>query len=273
MDSGMANSATEDNSQNTALLKLELMQTDDEKNRDFMLRTRQEVTGILRALIEHGTLISVHFNQGKEMFISSLLALSADGKNMVLDIGSNEETNERALSNEKLICISNLDKVKIQFVLRSLKLIQYKGNNALLAAIPDSLLRLQRREFYRLTMPSAHPLKCMLPYRKKDNSLINYEANILDISGGGVGIIAPPDEIQLSTDMLFTNCHIGLPDIGDIVVSLRIRSVFEMTLRNGTRHLRAGCQFHNLSGQMLIMIQRFIIKAERERKAREVGML
>ena len=31
--------------------------------------TRQEVTGILRALIEHGTLISVHFNHGNDIFM------------------------------------------------------------------------------------------------------------------------------------------------------------------------------------------------------------
>lgn len=269
----MANSADEVDSHKTALLRIELMPTDDADNQDFMLRTRQEVTGVLRALIEHGPLISIHFDQGTDIFISTLLALSADGKNMVLDLGSKAETNERALSSEKLICISNLDKVKIQFVLRGLKLIQYKGRDAFLASVPEALLRLQRREFYRLTMPSIHPLKCVLPFEKPDHSLVNYTVKILDISGGGIGIIAQPDEIPLSTDMLFTNCRIELPDVGNITVALRIRSVFKVTLRNGTHHLRAGCQFTNLSGQMLIMIQRFIIKAERERKAREAGML
>ena len=272
MDSGMTDTATEVDSQKAAMLRIELMQADDPRNRDYMLRSKKEVTAILRALIEHGTLISVHFNQGNDIFISSLLDLSADGMSMVLDLGSKDEINQRALSSEKLICISNLDKVKIQFVLRGLKLITHEGRPAFVAAVPESLLRLQRREFYRLTMPSIHPLKCMLPFEKPDNSRDSYTANILDISGGGVGIIAPPDEIPLSSGMLLTDCRIDLPDAGSITVTLRIRNVFEITLRNGTRQLRAGCQFINLSGQMLATIQRFIIKMERERKAHELGM-
>ena len=42
---------------------------------------------------------------------------------------------------------------------------------------------------------------------------------------------------------------------------------------NSTVAKRAGCQFVDLPGQMLTLIQRYIIRVERERKARETGMM
>jgi c-di-GMP-binding flagellar brake protein YcgR len=48
--------------------------------------------------------------------------------------------------------------------------------------------------------------------------------------------------------------------------------VFEITLRSGARIKRAGCEFVKLPGQMSTLVQRYIIKVERERKARESGM-
>jgi c-di-GMP-binding flagellar brake protein YcgR len=61
-------------------------------------------------------------------------------------------------------------------------------------------------------------------------------------------------------------------EVGVVITTLEVRNVFEITLRNGTRVTRAGCQFANLAGPMLTLIQRYIIKVERERKARESGM-
>jgi len=60
------------------------------------------------------------------------------------------------------------------------------------------------------------------------------------------------------------------PEIGNIVATMEIRNVFEVTLRNGLKSKRAGCQFINLSANMQSMIQRYIIKVERERRAMEL---
>jgi c-di-GMP-binding flagellar brake protein YcgR len=85
--------------------------------------------------------------------------------------------------------------------------------------------------------------------------------------------MAPPEGIEFETDHLFDNCRIDLPDVGTITATLRVRSVFEFTLRSGVRSKRAGCQFIDLPGPMMTLIQRYIIRVERERKARESGML
>jgi len=269
MDPGMTEQSSATEKQNTDLHKVELVQADDGK--DYTLRSRAAVMGVLRSMLDHGSLLTAHFNQGKDFLMTSLLHIAAGGKTMVIDLGSNNEMNRRALESDKLICVSNLDRVKIQFILHGVELTQFEGRTAFLADTPESLLRLQRRDFYRLSMPVLRPLKCLIPIRKHDNSTGTIEVNVIDISGGGVGIVAKIDSIELSSDMLLPNCRIELPNVGTIVATLRIRSVYEVTLRTGVRSKRAGCQFIDLPGPMQTLVQRFIIKTERELKARESG--
>lgn len=256
--------------QKTELLKIELMQTDVDN--DYMLYSKTEILSILRTLISRASLITVYFNHGNDFLMTSLLAIEPNGEYMLLDIGGNQEMNQRALQADKLICITSLDKIKIQFVLRTLQSKQFEERSAFRTEVPKALMRLQRREFFRLLLPVTRPLKCQLPLLKKDNTKTVFEASILDISGGGIGIQAPSDDIRFDTDMLLEDAQIELPGIGNITVMLRVRSMYEVILLNGTRSRRAGCQFISPSGQALTLIQRFIIKAERDRKAHDTGL-
>jgi c-di-GMP-binding flagellar brake protein YcgR len=134
------------------------------------------------------------------------------------------------------------------------------------------LLRLQRREFYRLTTPIARPLKCRMPLPLVGGDEHLHEATVFDISGGGIGISAPPEDVPFATQQQVQNCRIELPEVGIVTCTVKVCSVFEITLKSGARVKRAGCEFVKLPGPMATLIQRYIIKVERERKARESGL-
>ena len=264
---------TEDREENQqdGQLRFELVQSDDDSK--YLLHSKKEILFILRAMRDKGDLVTVYFNQGNDFLLTTLLAVSAEGNTLLLDPGSNAEMNRKALAADKLIFVATHDKVKIQFTVRRLDKAEYEGREAFRAAIPGELLRLQRREFYRLTTPIAHPLRCLIPVRLADGKRSTIETTVIDISGGGLGVMAPPEGLEFETDHLFENCRIELPDVGTVLATLRVRNIFEFTQRSGARSKRAGCEFIDLSGQMLTLIQRYIIRVERERKARETGML
>jgi c-di-GMP-binding flagellar brake protein YcgR len=241
-------------------------------NKDYTLRNPSDVLGVLRALQSRAALMTAYFNQGADFMMTALLKVIPETNTLILDVGSDTEVNRRALASERLIVVSNLDKVKIQFVLRGIRSLQYENRPAFSADIPATLIRLQRREFYRFVMPVLHPLLCNVPLKTYDGTEKFAEASIVDISGGGVGLIAKPEALPLASDLLLPDCRIDLPGIGHILATLRVRSVFDITLRSGAQHKRAGCQFVDLPGPMQMLLQRFIIKAERERKARESGL-
>ena len=95
------------------------------------------------------------------------------------------------------------------------------------------------------------------------------DPNRLDISGGGLAVLVPPTETAFEPDMEFADCRLMLPEIGPIATSLRVRNLFRITNRDGSVMLRAGCEFIDLPASMASTIQRYILKTERERNARE----
>ncbi len=236
----------------------------------FLLHGKTEILFVLRSLQGTAARITIYFNDGRDFLLTTLLAVDDD--TIVLDYGSNEEMDRKALDSDKLFCATQQEHVRIQFILRGLKLIKHEGRPAFRAAFPDSLLRLQRREFYRLTVPVLRPLRCIVPYTKPDGSRAQTEVKVVDISGGGVAIMSPPEDMRFEADSEFPNCRLELPEIGFVVATLRVCAVFEVALRNGSTVKRAGCKFLNLPGPMMTQVQRYIIKVERERKARESGM-
>jgi c-di-GMP-binding flagellar brake protein YcgR len=119
----------------------------------------------------------------------------------VLDAASDETVNRRVEAAEQLICVTQLDKIKIQFAARGIQRIPRRPRR-LPGAVPEVLLRLQRREYFRLTAPSPHSLTCLIPMTiggEKRRSLV--EASVLDISGGGLAITVPPEGMVVEPDM------------------------------------------------------------------------
>lgn len=237
---------------------------------EYLLRARSEIQYVLRGLLTNSDRITVYFNEGRDFLLTTIIAVDDDG--ITLDYGSSPEMNRRALATEKVFCVTSHERVRIQFLLHGLRQVDYQGRPAFRANLPDSVLRLQRREYYRLTTPIARPLKCQIPAATADGPASAVDVNVVDISGGGLAIIVPPIGIPFEPEMKFPGCRIELPEVGILIATLRVRSIFDVTLRTGAQVSRAGCQFINLPGPMLTLVQRYIIKVERERKARETGM-
>lgn len=251
--------------------QFELDQSDDYSQ--FLLHSKAEIFAVLRALLKKGAMITVHFDQGQSFLLTSIISLSADNRELVLDIGSDEEMNRRALLAKRLIFTSIIDKVKVQFSLNKLSSTTSDGRTAFLATVPDAVLRLQRREFYRLSTPVVNPVKLKATLRRADDSVLRVELPLTDISGGGVGLMATVDQALLFRrgDTL-NECNLMLPDEGLLVATLCVRNLFDVTTRSGSHFTRIGCEFVGLPAPRLTMVQRYITRVERERKARMTGM-
>jgi flagellar brake protein len=237
----------------------------------YLLRTRNEILFVLRGLLASTDHITVYFNEGKNFLLSAIVQVDEEG--LTLDYGGNPDANRLALAADKHFCVTTHEKVRIQFLLRRLHEIEYEGAPAFRADLPDTILRLQRREYYRLTTPLVQPVKCQIQVETGGGlGPAAMEANVIDISGGGLAVMVPPTGLAFKSGDVFPNCRVELPGVGIVITTLEVRNVFDVTLRSGAQVARAGCQFSNLPGPMLTLIQRYIIKVERDRKARESGM-
>lgn len=232
----------------------------------YLVESRNEVAYILRAIMQKGERVTAHFNQGEDMILTSIIEVDGDRNEATLDYGANEALNRKIIHAHKVIFITSLDKVRVQFTAPEVERVNFEGRPAFRITMPDSLIKLQRREYFRLTTPISKPLICTIPLEGGGK----VELAIADISIGGIGIINPPANFKFEPGASYQGCHFTVPDIGTIVATLQIRNAFEVTLKSGAHTWRAGCMFINLPGPMQSMIQRYIIKLERERRALQI---
>lgn len=251
--------------------RFELEEVDDYSQ--YLLHSRSEIVSVLRTLIQKMAMVTIYFDQGRSFLLSAIIAISNDTQEFILDIGSDDEMNRKALAADKLILTTLIDKVKVQFSINGVRLIRHEGHAAFAADLPEKLLRLQRREFFRLSTSVANPVKLSTTISHADFGNRFIEVPLLDISCGGVGLMVTPDQLHyFRKGETLDQCKIMLPGEGPLVTTVGIRNMFEVTTRSGARFVRVGGEFATLSAAKLTLVQRYITRVERERKARLSGI-
>ena len=236
----------------------------------YLIHSKIEILFILRAIMQRNMLVTLCFTQGStDRILTSVLDVDAERGKMVVDYGRNEELNVKALMARELTFITSLDQVKIQFVCHGIEKIQFEGRNTFSVSTPERLLRMQRREYYRIAAPVNDPPKCTIPLPAVHSAA---ELDLLDISCGGIAIIDYGPTSEFAPGATYETCRIMLPDVGTLNIALQVKSTFEATLKNGLTRRRAGCEFVAMPENMLAVIQRYIFKLERERKARRTRL-
>lgn len=237
----------------------------EEKNENFRIHSEIDILFILRGIMQANSLITLYPDNDSDFILTSILAIDPDKKEMVIDYGANEKSCQKALESNKLTAVTSQNRVKIEFVCDQFRKTQFKGKDTFAINIPKSLLRIQRRNHFRISTPIAKPLKCVIPIPGKSASS-KAEVVLLDLSCGGIAVIDQHPIINFDPGIIYTGCQISLPEIGTITTTIQVKNTYEITLRSGQNCFRAGCQFIDLKANMQAMIQRYIIKQEQVRK-------
>jgi c-di-GMP-binding flagellar brake protein YcgR len=236
-------------------------------NDQYLVHSEMEIVFILRAIMHKKTPLVLYFNEGSGFILTSILDIDAERREIVLDYGANEESNRQALRAEKMVFITSHDRVKVQFICHRIEKIRFDDSSAFRTGIPESLLRMQRREYYRITTPAINPLKCTIPL-PAGHTPSAVEVVLLDISCGGIAVIDHQPTIGFEPGVTYENCRITLPGIGELNATIRVKTTFDVTLKNNLACKRAGCEFVDMPEKTLSMIQRYIMKLERERRTK-----
>lgn len=230
----------------------------------FRVDSRVEIVYILRALMKSNALVTAYFDGGREFVVTAVLQVDNDDGFVILDSGSNRELNERLLQGREVSIVSSQDGVRVQFTSDRATAVSFEGRLAFRLPLPDAIIKLQRREYYRLATPVVHPLRCEIaaPGGKR------FELALADISLGGVCLVGQPAGFSFEPGVTLEDCRIDLPEVGAIRAGLCVRNSYVVTLKNGVTSHRTGCEFVKLGSQQEAMVQRYIIRLERERRAK-----
>lgn len=244
-------------------MKIELVSTEDSGR--YLVSHAREIQRYLNDVMQGKNLVAIYGENGKDFVLSTLLAVDGKKGFVLLEQGVDATMNAMLLASTHCTFATTHDQVHIQFSSGRIEATTLGQEAAFRVPMPSEILRLQRREYYRLVTSVMNPVKCMI-----NTSAGLMETVVVDISIGGVGVLAYQEEGRLKAGEVYQGCRIALPGTGEFALSLSVCTTFDITLKNGRLTHRAGCQFIDLPPSVETAIQRYIIRVERERRARYV---
>lgn len=240
-------------------LKIEILSK--ERDSALSISSPEEIKYVLLYIAEVGNRVALYYDGENDFILTTLLAVDDGG--LWLELGPNDSINKCVAKSNRLIFISSHLQVKVQFTSDQAIIEKYKGNLAFHIALPDSLFRVQRREYYRLMTPIINPLRCIISQESSLNQSTR-EFIIMDVSCGGVGLICMEDDTELVPGRVYENCQIELPGHGVIKGTIEVKNLIQTTSPSGIIKKRAGCEFKNLDSSSVILLQRYITNMQRK---------
>jgi c-di-GMP-binding flagellar brake protein YcgR len=238
---------------------------------DYEVDSRREIVALLRQISEKNQLIRMLVKGEADVCVTTILEVDLDNDRIILDRSVNGEQNQRIVAAPRVSCETTLDKIRILFKAGGLRDTTFDGRAALCADIPATLIRLQRREYYRMATPVSNPVHALIPMPAALGGG-SHVFPLADISCGGIAILDNKLLLGNEVGQTFEGCRIELPEIGPVTTSLQVRNLLDLTLLNSKTNRRLGCKFVDISRGDMANVQRYITRLERERNARLAGL-
>ncbi|MGP1614322.1 MAG: flagellar brake protein, partial [Pollutimonas bauzanensis] len=189
----------------------------------FLVTSRLEIQSLLRSIEEKKALLRMHVEGRSVAIITTILEIEPDGNTLIVDNSADEDFNRRISSAEKVSFETNLDKVRIQFSVHRVSPCLQDNLPALRIPFPESIRRVQRREYYRVDIPVSEPALCTLSIADGKGARKDVKLQIQDISAGGVSILDNEHLLDNSLGTIYKDCTLDLPEAGTVVTGLQIK--------------------------------------------------
>ena len=251
-----------DFSENSSAPQPQPIESADDSSR-FLLHSKGEINFVIRELIDKGALVTVYFQHNREFILSTLIDINPEKNYLLFDVGGEAHSNERLAASERLMFVASVNGVKVQFVTGRAKMVRYRERDTFIAALPNDLLRLQRREYFRVGIPFSANTSCDI----RSSRYGNHTLKLQDISLGGISIIADGPLTGIKLGEKLDDCTLNLGEYGQFQVALEIRRVAPTMQKNGVVQTYLGCQFVNLKPAYQNIIQRYLVHLQREQNA------
>lgn len=227
----------------------------------FFLSGRMEIQSVLDELVRRREPVGVHFNGGRDFLLTTLLEVRPDV--LVFDLGGHEDANRALLASPGGVMLAQPNGVRVQFSFGQVHRFLWGDLDAFWIDLPERVVRLQRREFYRIVTSLARPQKVLLHFA---GGVPAREVVLHDIGVGGVGV-ETFDRGGLEVDAALAGVVLAIPGHGGLECAGLVRHVSAAGEHRGKPRWRVGLRFVDLGRASEVQIQRYIVAVEHERRA------
>ncbi len=224
----------------------------------YFLLGQSEILSTLNELAHRREPVSVYFNGGQNFILSLILSARPDG--LVFDLGGDPRSNALLEKAPQCVFMAFPDGIRVQFTGLEPQRFMWGDEEAFWVPIPTKIVRLQRRESFRNTLPIANPYRAKLSDIEGD--LVGNWA-IHDLSVGGFGVIID-GEPKFKVGDTIAQVWITLTAKSNLHCPVMVRHITQIDKSKGTRY-QIGFSFVDLPRAMEVAVQRTIINIEYER--------
>lgn len=234
----------------------------------FLIRRKEQIINKLSIVLKNKCLLTVCYGDNEDSFITTILDIYENNNIIIFYHSPKEDAISDFLNSQLITFKTDYLGIKVAFDAIKVAKIQHQGISVFAIPIPDSLLWIEARDFYRVKSPTAKSSYCQLTL--KDQGVINLE--LYDISLIGFSVLNPSSEISalLMPDSTFQQGKLLLADIGEGVVAFEIRSKYIINLENSDRIEKIGCQFTHITPAVENTIQRYMGQIERQSRQKKI---
>lgn len=229
----------------------------------YLIHSRREIIALLRRLAEKRELVRMIFADGEEALATAVLEVHDDC--LIVDTARDPAQIERVLASDSISFDTALEKIRIAFFSKKAEVCLQDGRPALRIPLPDTMIRLQRREHYRVLTP-----RCSIQIAREDGPPPVSFA-VQNVSAGGIALIDDHQLLDATQGREYLECELQLPGAQNVIVHLCVMNCCDLTLYNGRVARRLGCAFINPTAATLALVQRYVSKVERDQNARLHG--
>lgn len=235
----------------------------------YIVYSRVEIASMLRRLSESNVPINAYHDGIDGLAVTEVLEVLPDEEAVIIDPPADPESASELRVAEYITFVAFVDNVKMQFASHGLQPATWNNRAAFRIELPESILRLQRREFFRVRPPMTKPATCLIPYDPEQQCVPSqqvakqhYESlRVIDLSVGGLAMLACPKAVILPRGERIEGCYLDLPGVGSVNLSVIVRN---LDPEAGEETRRLGCEFADLSPASRMALQRYVNKVEAE---------
>lgn len=234
----------------------------------YQVSSKREIIALLSTMMKENLELSIRLRDTEEAIATSILRMEDDV--MFVKAAPDPSLNKAIVESSDVVFAANPRNALIKFAAKQVHHTEVEHYLALKLDIPEQLVRIQRREFFRIAVPTSSALRCKISFTTPDGKFNLVWVAINNISAGGVGLIDKSASLPLDANTVYDDCQLELGVAASVRVRLRVRSSFREEQATGNPVHHFGCEFVETPRAVLASIQRFIMQLEREQNAQKI---
>ena len=233
---------------------------------EFRVTAPGEIRALLKQLMDDAVPLNLSASDGSA-YTTTLWTIDPAAGRISFTADMMAHAVQDIVEADECAAVAYLDRVKVQFDVTDLVVVQGHKASVLQARLPQEMFRFQRRNTFRVrTIERTAPTASFRHPGIPDMSLA---LRVLDVSIGGCALFLPDDVPTMQPGVVLNQVQIELDADTRFHVNLRLQHV--TSLNSESHGVRLGCEFVRADATALRALQRFIDQTQKRGRLLSIG--